>query len=269
MCLGGRCFLCVLLSFLLPCGWGVHKSLMPRTHTLLGVLGQATLNFVELWLLLFLVFCECPRFCDLAKQRHKTFLGVTESGKNYFPFKFSGCTCFSWFLLFLSAAVPRRRLVPPWDSGRGNNKTATARGTETNPDAFPTHGLQWPASDYSTSNKPSRQRPSPNRTEYSTQNTEYSDLPQQPAPRHDDPDRILRQQPKKKKRRPFPDTSSASAAPAAKVPSPGLRVHLPQLGHVQNLLLKISGDPRKRITHSQMMPAPHQIELPQITDLPE
>ena len=33
---------------------------------------------------LFLVFCVCPNFDDLAKQRRKIFWGVSEVGKNDF-----------------------------------------------------------------------------------------------------------------------------------------------------------------------------------------
>ena len=39
-----RLFL-VFASFLLLCWWSAHKSLAPRTRTLLGVLGQAALSF--------------------------------------------------------------------------------------------------------------------------------------------------------------------------------------------------------------------------------
>ena len=74
----------------------MHKSLAPRTRTLLGVLGQATLNFVAAATLLFLVFCECRRFCALAKQWRKTFLGVSEVGKNHFS-----VYCFSLYVFFL------------------------------------------------------------------------------------------------------------------------------------------------------------------------
>ena len=74
----GHCFCPNLASNHLPCGWSAHKSLAPKTHTLLGVLGQATLNFVAVETLLFFFFCECPKFCDLAKQRRKMFFGVTE-----------------------------------------------------------------------------------------------------------------------------------------------------------------------------------------------
>ena len=55
----------------LPCCWSAHKSLAPRARTLLGCLGHATLSFVAVATLLFVLFCECPKFCDLAKQRRK------------------------------------------------------------------------------------------------------------------------------------------------------------------------------------------------------
>ena len=73
--------LLVFASIHLPCCWSVHKSLAPRTRTLLGVLGQATLNFVAVATLLFFFFCVCPKFCDLAKQRRKIFVGVSEVEK--------------------------------------------------------------------------------------------------------------------------------------------------------------------------------------------
>ena len=63
--------LLVFASIHRPCCWSVQKSLAPRTRTLLGVLGQATLNFVAVATLLFFFFCVCPKFCDLAKQRRK------------------------------------------------------------------------------------------------------------------------------------------------------------------------------------------------------
>ena len=66
-----------LLLFVCVWFWGAHKSLAPRARTLLGVLGQATLSFFAVATLLFFFFCECPKFCDLAKQRRKTFWGVT------------------------------------------------------------------------------------------------------------------------------------------------------------------------------------------------
>ena len=73
--------LLVFASIHLPCCWSVHKSLAPRTRTFPGVLGQAMLNFVAVATLLFFFFCVCPKFCDLAKQRRKIFVGVSEVGK--------------------------------------------------------------------------------------------------------------------------------------------------------------------------------------------
>ena len=99
--------LLVFVSIHLPCCWSVHKSLASRTHTLLGVLGQPTLNFVAVATLLFFFFCECPKFCDLAKQRRKIVGGNSEVGKEDFSLFFSGCASFSWFFIFSSAAGPR------------------------------------------------------------------------------------------------------------------------------------------------------------------
>ena len=65
----------VFASNHLLCCWSTHKSLAPRTRALLGVLGQATLSFVPVATLLFFFFCECPKLCDLAKQRRKIFFG--------------------------------------------------------------------------------------------------------------------------------------------------------------------------------------------------
>ena len=78
----------VFASSLLLCCWSSHKSLAPRTRTLLGVLGQATLNFVAVATLLFFFFCVCPKFCDLAKQRRKMFVGVSEVRKIDFALYF-------------------------------------------------------------------------------------------------------------------------------------------------------------------------------------
>ena len=72
------------------CGlfWGGHKSLAPRARTLLGGLGQATLSFFAVATLLFVFFGECPKFCDLAKQRRKIVGGVSEVGKDDFSLYF-------------------------------------------------------------------------------------------------------------------------------------------------------------------------------------
>ena len=96
LCFGGRwrrrclcmfciCLLsCVLLRACVPFlrDWGAQKSEAPRARTLLGVLGQATLSFFAVATLLFFFFCECPEFCNLAKQRRKIVLGVSEVGKD-------------------------------------------------------------------------------------------------------------------------------------------------------------------------------------------
>ena len=89
------------------CGlfWGAHKSLAPRARTLLGVLGQATLSFFAVATLLFVFFGECPKFCDLAKQRRKIVGGVSEVGKVDFSLYFCWrCVFFSLFY-FSSAAI--------------------------------------------------------------------------------------------------------------------------------------------------------------------
>ena len=96
------CLFLVLASNHLLCCWSAHKSLAPRTRTLLGVLGQATLNFVAVATLLFFSFCECPKFCDLAKQWRKNFVGVSEVGKFDFALSFFWLCVFflvSYFLL--------------------------------------------------------------------------------------------------------------------------------------------------------------------------
>ena len=92
-----RLFL-VFPSILLLCCWSAHKSLAPRTRTLLGVLGHAMLNFVAVATLLFFFFCVCPKFCDLAKQRRKIFVGVSEFGKIDFALYFFWLCVF--FLVF-------------------------------------------------------------------------------------------------------------------------------------------------------------------------
>ena len=90
-----------LLLFVCVLFWGAHKSLAPRARTLLGVLGQATLSFFAVATLLFFVFCECPKFCDLAKQRRKIFGGVSEVRKaDFSPYFFWLCVFFLIFFNF-------------------------------------------------------------------------------------------------------------------------------------------------------------------------
>ena len=90
-----------LLLFMCGLFWGAHKSLAPRARTLLGGLGQATLSFFAVATLLFVFFCECPKFCDLAKQRRKIFGGVSEVEKTIFRCIFFGGASFSWYFIFL------------------------------------------------------------------------------------------------------------------------------------------------------------------------
>ena len=95
------------------CGlfWGAHKSLAPRARTLLGGLGQATLSFFAVATLLFVFFGECPKFCDLAKQRRKIVGGVSKVGKDDFSLYFCWrCVIFLVFY-FSSAAIARRTLL--------------------------------------------------------------------------------------------------------------------------------------------------------------
>ena len=105
-----------LASNLLLCCWSAHKSLAPRARTLLGVLGHATLNFVAVATLLFCSFCECPKFCDLAKQRRKMFLVVSEVGKIDFALYFCWlCVIFVIFyiLLLRSRDTNELKSIPP------------------------------------------------------------------------------------------------------------------------------------------------------------
>ena len=85
--------------------WGAHKSLAPRARALLGVLGQATRSYFAVATLLFFFFCECPKFCDLAKQRHKIFGGVSEVGRdNFLLYVFWLCVFFLVFYFLLLRA---------------------------------------------------------------------------------------------------------------------------------------------------------------------
>ena len=108
----GHRFCPYLASNHLLCGWSAHKSLGPRTRTLLGVLGQATLNFVAVGTVLFFFFCGCPKFCDLAKQRRKIFWGVSEVGKIDLALYFFWLCVF--FLVFFSSAASARRKKSIW-----------------------------------------------------------------------------------------------------------------------------------------------------------
>ena len=96
-----------LLLFVCALFWAAHKSLAPRARTLLGGLGQATLSFFAVATLLFFCFCECPKFCNLAKQRRKTFGGVSEVGKDDFSLYFFWL-CVFFLVFFSSVAIARR-----------------------------------------------------------------------------------------------------------------------------------------------------------------
>ena len=86
---------------------GAHKSLAPRARTLLGGLGQATLSFFAVATPSFVFFGECPKSCNLAKQRRKFVGGVSEVGKDVFSlYFFWRCVIFLVFF-FSSAAIAR------------------------------------------------------------------------------------------------------------------------------------------------------------------
>ena len=109
--------LLVCVSIHLPCCWSVHKSLAPRTRTLLVVLGQATLNFVAVATLLFFFFCVCPKFCDLTEQRRKIFVGVSEIRKSDFALFFFWLCVFFLVFSFSSAAIVQRLIFSDRDEG--------------------------------------------------------------------------------------------------------------------------------------------------------
>ena len=88
----------------LPSCWSALKSLAPRARTLLGGLGHATLSFFAVATLLFVFFCECPKFCDLAKQWRKILGGVCEVGKDDFSLYFIWLCVFFLVFYFSSAA---------------------------------------------------------------------------------------------------------------------------------------------------------------------
>ena len=94
-----------LLLFVCVLFWGAHKSLVPRARTLLGGLGHAMLSFFAVATLLFFCFCECPKFCDLAKQRRKTFGGVSEVRKDDFSLYFFWLCVFILVFHFSCAAI--------------------------------------------------------------------------------------------------------------------------------------------------------------------
>ena len=101
-------------TYLFICGLfrGAHKSLEPRARTLLGGLGQATLSFFAVATLLFVFIWECPKFCDLAKQRRKIVGGVSEVGKDDFSLFFSGVRRFLRFFFHLLRSRDAQRCCP-------------------------------------------------------------------------------------------------------------------------------------------------------------
>ena len=92
---------------------GAHKSLAPRARTLLCGLGQATLSLFAT--LLFVFFGECPKFCDLAKQRRKIVGGVSEVGKDDFSLYF--CWWCVIFLVFFFPLLRSRDAESRWSPG--------------------------------------------------------------------------------------------------------------------------------------------------------
>ena len=90
-----------LVSNHLLCCWSAHKSLAPRTRTLLGVLGQATLNFVAVATLLFFFSVSVLNFATSPNSGVKFFWGFLRSEKSILRFIFSGCASFSWFFFLL------------------------------------------------------------------------------------------------------------------------------------------------------------------------
>ena len=107
--------------------WRGHKSLAPRTRTLLDVLGQATLNFVAVATLLFFFFSvSVLNFATSPNSGVKIFWGFLRSEQSILRFIFSGCASFSWFL-FSSAAIARRDadLNPP--KGSTNRRSSGRR----------------------------------------------------------------------------------------------------------------------------------------------
>ena len=53
------------------------------------------------------LFCECPKFCDLAKQRRKIFGGVSEVGRDDFSLYFCWRCVVFLVLYYSSAAIAR------------------------------------------------------------------------------------------------------------------------------------------------------------------
>ena len=92
------------------------SRLGPMARTLLGGLEHAIFKFFVVAARLFLVFCVCLNFDDLAKQRRKIFGGVSEVGKNDFSVYF--CRPCVFFLVFFFSAAIARDLLSSFDTNR-------------------------------------------------------------------------------------------------------------------------------------------------------
>ena len=106
-CGGVLCSLCISFCaspfVLFACFLTRTSRLSPMERTLLGGLGHATLKFSFVVAPLFLAFCVCPKFCDLAKQRRKMFSGVSEVRKNDSSVYCCWLCVFFFGFLFLAA----------------------------------------------------------------------------------------------------------------------------------------------------------------------
>ena len=121
--------------------WGAHKSLAPTARTLLGGLGQATLSFFAVATPLFVFFRECPKFCDLAKQRRKILGGFLRLEKTIFSLYFFW-RCVVFFVFFSSAAITRLHLMrwlgeAPRGTRRERARAHAARSKGANTDGAP------------------------------------------------------------------------------------------------------------------------------------
>ena len=96
------------------------SRLAPMARTLLGGLGHAMFNFFVVAARLFLVFCVCLHFDDLAKQWRKILGGVSEVVKNDFSVYF--CRMCVFFLVLYFSLLRSRATSPPpphlWPANR-------------------------------------------------------------------------------------------------------------------------------------------------------
>ena len=72
------------------------------------------------------LFCECPKFCDLAKQRRKIFGGFSEAGKDDFSLYFCW-RCVVFLVLYYSSAAIARHC--PCTLSMVSLSTVTVHGT--------------------------------------------------------------------------------------------------------------------------------------------